>query len=107
MLKMKRIMVRYKVKPDQAGENQRYVEAVFEELRRNSPPGLRYATFKQNDGVSFVHIVSIETETGINPLSQSAAFQAFQTGIKERCEEQPVAVDLEEVGSYQFFGQGQ
>jgi hypothetical protein len=106
MLNMKRVMVRYKVKADQAGENQQYVEKVFEELRRNSPPGLRYATFKQSDGVSFVHIASIETETGVNPLSQSPAFQAFQAGIHDRCEEQPVAVDLEEVGSYQFFGNG-
>lgn len=101
---MKRVMVRYKVKPDRAGENQRYIEMVFEELQKNSPPGLRYATFKQDDGVSFVHIASIETETGDNPLSQSPAFQAFQAGIKDRCEEQPVAMDLEEVGSYQFFG---
>jgi hypothetical protein len=101
---MKRIIVRYKVKADRVGENQQYVEKVFDELRRNSPPGLRSATFKQSDGVSFVHLASIETPTGENPLSQSPAFQAFQAGIKERCEEQPVAVELEEVGSYQFFG---
>lgn len=100
---MKKIMVRYKVKPGLAADNQQYVERVFEELRRNNPPGLRYASFKQNDGVTFVHIVSLETD-GENPLSQSPAFQAFQAGIKERCEEQPVATDLEEVGSYQFFG---
>jgi hypothetical protein len=101
---MKRIMVRYKVKADRAGENQQYVEGVFEELRRNSPAGLRYASFKQADGVSFVHMVSIETEAGDNPLTQSPAFQAFQAGIKDRCEEQPVATELEEVGSYHFFG---
>lgn len=100
---MKRILVRYKVKSDQASENQHYIEKVFEELRRNSPAGLRYASFKQSDGVSFVHMVSIETDSGDNPLIQSAAFQAFQAGIKERCEEQPVATDLEEVGSYHFF----
>jgi hypothetical protein len=100
---MKRIMVRYKVKPSLADENQRYVEKVFEELRRNSPTGLRYATFKQQNGVSFVHLVSIETETGQNPLSESVAFQAFQAGIQDRCEEQPVATELEEVGSYHFF----
>lgn len=101
---MKRMIVRYKVKADRAGENQQYVEKVFEELRRNVPSGLRYATFKQSDGVSFVHLVSIETATGENPLSQSPAFQAFQVGIKDRCEEQPVVTELEEVGSYQFFG---
>jgi hypothetical protein len=98
-----RIMVRYKVKADRANENQQYVERVFEELRRDGPPGLRYASFKQSDGVSFVHLVSIETESGENPLSQSPAFQAFQAGIRERCEEQPIVTDLEEVGSYHFF----
>lgn len=101
---MKKLLVRYKVKPHFASENQQYVEKVFEELRSSNPQGLRYATFKQSDGVSFVHLVSIETESGDNPLSQSPAFQAFQAGIKERCEEQPVVTDLEEVGSYHFFG---
>ncbi len=98
---MQRLIVRYKVKPDRASENQHYVEKVFEELRQNSPPGLRYATFKQNDGVTFIHLVSIETDT--NPLPKLPAFQAFQAEIKERCEEQPVVTDLEEVGSYHFF----
>jgi hypothetical protein len=95
-------MVQYRVKPDRADENQRYIEGVFEELRQNSPAGLRYASFKQPDGVTFVHIASIETETGDNPLSQSPAFLAFQAGIRDRCEAPPVATDLEEVGSYQF-----
>jgi quinol monooxygenase YgiN len=98
---MKRLIVRYKVKPDRASENQQYVEKVFEELRQNSPPGLRYATFKQNDGVTFLHLVSIEAD--VNPLPNLPAFQAFQAGIKERCEEQPIVTDLEEVGSYHFF----
>ena len=100
---MKRIMVRYKVKPDQADENQRLVEQVYAELQHITPTGLRYATFKQNDGVSFVHIASIETENGDNPLTQLPAFKAFLAQIKERCAEPPVAVDLEEIGSYYFW----
>jgi hypothetical protein len=101
---MKKLMVRYKVKPDRAGENQQFVEQVFAELQRTSPPGLRYATFKQKDGVSFIHVASIETANGENPLQQSPAFQAFQAGIKDRCAEQPVVTELDEVGSYGFFG---
>lgn len=100
---MKRIIVQYKVKPERAAENQEFVEKVFEELRRNSPAGLRYASFKQPDNCTFMHMLSVETENGDNPLSQSAAFKAFQAGIKDRCEIQPVAIDLEEVGSYHFF----
>jgi hypothetical protein len=77
---MKRVMVRYKVKADRAGDNQRYIEKVFEELHASGPEGLRYASFKLDDGVSFVHIASIETDDGQNPLSNTAAFKAFQEG---------------------------
>jgi hypothetical protein len=76
---------------------------VFQELLSSGPEGLRYATFKVADGVSFVHIASIETADGGNPLAQSMAFKAFQAGINARCDEAPVAVDLTEVGSYRFF----
>jgi hypothetical protein len=31
------------------------------------------------------------------------AFKVFQKEIKERCEEPPVAVDLQEIGSYRLF----
>jgi hypothetical protein len=71
---MKGILVRYKVKPDRAEENAIYVGKVFEELKKTAPEGLRYATFKLDDGVSFVHIASIETDDGQNPLPESPAF---------------------------------
>jgi hypothetical protein len=96
-------MVRYKVKAERAVENEDYIRKVFEELKQTGPEGLRYASFKQDDGLSFVHIASIETEGGDNPLAASPAFKAFQAEIKDRCEEPPVAVDLHEIGSYKFF----
>jgi len=98
------VMARYKTKPDAARENQQYIEKVFQELQRNSPGDVRYVTFKLSDGVSFVHIASIETADGHNPLTQSAAFKSFQAGIKDPCEEQPVATELTEIGSYRFLG---
>ncbi len=102
---MKRIMVQYKVKADKVAENQRLVEAVFSSLEQASPPNFRYASFKKEDGVSFVHIVSIEDANGENPLAEMEAFDAFTDEIHERCEIPPEATSLEEVGSYQFFGE--
>ena len=96
---MKR-MIRYKVKADRAEENSELVRAVYEELASLRPAGLRYATFKLDDAVSFVHIASIETADGRNPLADVAAFARFQEGIGERCAEAPVTVEIEEVGSY-------
>jgi hypothetical protein len=96
-------MVRYRVKADRAAENETYVKKVFEQLERERPTGVRYATFKLDDGVSFVHIASIQSEDGTNPLTELSAFKAFTADIKDRCEEPPVTVKLNEVGSYEFF----
>jgi hypothetical protein len=97
-------MVRYKVKPDRADENEALVRAVYDELRRTEPAGLRYATFCLDDGVSFVHLSSVETDDGRNPLADVEAFARFQEGIGERCEEPPVVTALREVGSFRFTG---
>jgi len=101
---VKRMMVRYRVRPDQAAANERYVEDVFEQLDERQPSGLRYASFKLDDGVSFVHIVSRETTNGSNPLSELPAFKAFTAAIAERCDEPPVVTPLNEVGCYRMFG---
>lgn len=100
---MKQVIVRYKVKPDRAQENEELVRAVYEELRRTRPEGLRYATFRLDDEVSFVHLASIETEDGHNPLSEVRAFGRFQENIGDRCDEGPAATALSQVGSFRLF----
>jgi len=97
---MRRVVVRYKTTPEAAEENQSLVEAVFAELAESQPDGLGYATFRLEDGVSFVHVAFIEDE---NPLSESAAFAAFQENIKDRCVEPPEATPGTLIGSYGMF----
>jgi hypothetical protein len=101
---MRRVMVRYKVKADKAAENRQLIEKVFEELQAAAPAGIRYASLVGEDGVSFVHIASIETTDSSNPMGNLKAFQAFQKDIEERCEIQPEVTDLEEVGSFGLLG---
>lgn len=100
---MSRILVSYRVKPDLVEENERLVKAVYAELHETKPEGLRYSTFKGNDGVTFYHLASIDTADGSNPLAATAAFKAFQAGIKERCDSPPAPVPLETIGNYGFF----
>jgi hypothetical protein len=100
-------MVRYKVKPDQAEQNRQLVRAVYEELHLTQPTGMRYATFQLEDGVSFIHLHSNESNDGSNALTELPAFKTFQQGIPDRCEERPVVTELREIGSFRFFeGQG-
>lgn len=87
-------MVRYRVKPDQVAKNEALVRAVYDELRRAQPTGFRYATFRLEDGVTFVHLASIETEDGNNPLSKIRAFEVFQEAVGDRCDEVPVVTEL-------------
>ena len=85
---MRRVMVRYKVKPGQVAANEQLVHEVYEELSRTQPDGFHYGTFKLEDGVSFVHIASQEGEQ--NPLADVPAFQRFQAKSGDRCDEPPV-----------------
>jgi hypothetical protein len=100
-------MVRYKVKPDAAAENERLIGQVFAQLARDKPTGMRYQVFKLGDGVSFVHVGSSEAGGAEgNPLVKLEAFKNFTAGIKERCEEAPVTVEMQAIGAYDAMDAG-
>src|SRR5215472_13450782 len=99
---MANVLVRYRVRPERVAENEELVRAVYEELAETQPGGLSYATFKLDDGVTFVHVARHDDD---NPLPKTRAFQRFQAGIRDRCEEPPVATELQEIGSYRAFGE--
>jgi len=99
---MKRTMVRYKVEPGRVAENEELIRAVYEELRSTGPADMRYATFRLEDGVSFVHVHTNERSDGVNVLTSLDSFKKFQEGIRDRCDEAPVATELREIGSYRF-----
>ncbi len=94
-------VIRYRVKPELADENERLIRDVFAELAVEKPDGLRYATFRLADGVSFLHVAEIEGE--VNPLFESAAFDAFQSHIGDRVVEGPESADATLVSSYRFL----
>jgi hypothetical protein len=95
-------VVRYTTRPDRADENQALIEEVYAELTSTAPPGLRYMTFRLDDGVSFVHVASIETEDGSNPLGTTAAFAAFQRDLGDRCVAPPAVTGATLVGAHRF-----
>ena len=92
-------MVRYAVRPDQAEENTRLIEGVFDALSRGAPAGLTYASYRLDDGVSFVHVASVEDPAN-SPLSALDEFKRFTSGVKDRCEVMPVTAVLHQVGRY-------
>ncbi|OOG39814.1 hypothetical protein [Polaromonas sp. A23] len=97
---MKTILVRYKVKPELADDNQRLIEQTFAELARDKPDGLRYQTFRLDDGVSFMHVATRDGGAEESPLMKVEAFRAFLAGIKDRCVEPPVQTEVKAIGRY-------
>jgi hypothetical protein len=95
-------VVRYRTKPERAEENQQLVERVYAALADSRPDGFHYMTVRLADGVSFVHIASVETADGTNPLTTTPAFAEFQADIGARLEEGPVVVEGTVIGSYEF-----
>jgi hypothetical protein len=94
-------VIRYTTTPESADENARLVRDVYAELARENPGGLRYATFRLDDGTGFLHVALLDADE--NPLTRSPAFAAFQSDITNRLTEGPVQADATLVGSYRLF----
>ena len=97
---MRRVLVRYQVKPERLEEHEGLIGAVFRELAQTAPAGLRYGAYKEPDGVSFVHFAVISADK--NPLDSLPAFKKFASTTPERCQKPPVVVELTEVGAFGF-----
>ncbi|MGD0312564.1 MAG: hypothetical protein ABSC90_08885 [Acidimicrobiales bacterium] len=92
------VVVRYTTRPERADENERLIRAVFAELADTHPEGFRYVATRLSDGVSFVHVATLDG--GVNPLDGSPAFATFLAGIGDRCVDPPEATQGTAVGLY-------
>ena len=91
-------VIRYRTRPEAAEENVRLVKAVYAALDKATPAELEYATYRLEDGVTFVHVA--ELPDADNPLAALPEFTEFQRQIAERCVEQPAPSAATVVGSY-------
>jgi hypothetical protein len=101
---MNQRLIRYKTKPDMGDKNAELISAVFAELKAAHPDGIRYLTLRLEDD-TFIHLVETTTEDGANGLTKLAAFQAFQSGVRDRCVEPPLVRGATIVGNYRMLGE--
>jgi hypothetical protein len=94
-------VIRYTTTPECADTNAELIQAVFAELAESKPEGLHYTAFRLDDGVTFLHVAMVDGED--NPLTHSAAFGEFQSGIGGRVAEGPAQSDATVVGSYRML----
>ena len=99
---MKQTLIRYKTKPELTDKNADLIAAVFAELKAAKPQGTRYLSLRLEDD-TFIHFVETTADDGTSALPKLAAFHAFQSGIRERCVEPPVAGGVTIVGNYRML----
>ena len=102
---MSNVIVQYSIKPEHVAENERLIEAVYEELDTVKPNGIQYAAFLLEDGVSFVHVGRFDDVVAENTLPNLPAFREFQRDIANRFATKPSFSHGRKIGSYQSLAE--
>jgi hypothetical protein len=95
------MMVRAKVKAENAAEVEAAAKTMFSALEDAQPQGVRYTSCRLPDGETFVALLELEGME--NPLPSIPAFVEFQEKLKSWLVEPPVPEQLTIVGSYRSF----
>ncbi len=97
-------MIRYTLRPERVAENEQLVRMIIDQLRDLEPSGMRYAVYRLDDGVTFIHLISHGAGAGHLPGRKLDALRAFHGGLHERCIEPPIRVELSAIGEYPTVG---
>ena len=97
----KRLVTRYATRSvEEADENQRRVERVFEELAVTQPDNVSYIVLRLADH-SFVHVsFHNHADDEVNPIASTAAFAHFQEDHADRRDGGVDQQTAELVGAY-------
>ena len=96
------MMIRATVKAESVPEVEAGAREMFSAIAEAQPTGVRYASCKLPDGVTFVAILEIDDGVD-NPLPAIPAFREFQENLKNWIAEPPTPEPLEVVGTYRLF----
>src|SRR5262245_12220292 len=99
---MNALMIRSKVKPESVAEVEAAAQTMFAAIEEARPQGVRYASCRLSDGVTFVVLLALEDGVE-NPLAKVPAFREFQENLKTWVAEPPILEQLAVVGSYRLF----
>jgi hypothetical protein len=96
------LMVHSKIRAENVEDVDAAVQRLFAAIEREEPKGIRYASCRLPDGVTYVAL--LELDEGVdNPLPALPEFREFQENLKGWMAEPPTAEPLTVIGSYRFF----
>lgn len=95
-------MIRAKVKEEHVADVEQAAKRLFDAIEREQLQGVRYASTKLADGVTFVIFLQLQNPDD-NPMAPLPEFTDFQEGLKSYLAGPPSPEQLTVVGSYRLF----
>ena len=83
------VKVQYTVKAEYVETNKKNIAKVMADLRELNSPDIKYSTFLQDDGKSFVHFAIRANEEAQAILGNLESFQEFQRQLRASGLESP------------------
>ena len=95
-------MVQAKIKAENVADCDAAAKAMFAEIDKAQPQGVRYTSCKMSDGETYVALLELAEGTE-NPLPAIAAFREFQENLRKWLSGPPVTDNMTVIGSYRSF----
>lgn len=97
------LIIRAEVKEEHAADAEAGVKEMFAAVSQAQPEGVRYASCKLPDGVTFVAL--LELAEGVeNPLPTVPEWKEFTENLEGWRAAPPTVEEAQVVGSYRLFG---
>lgn len=96
------LMVRAKIKEENAADARAAVDKVIQVLKQEQPAGVQYASCLLGDGVTFVALVKLEDD-GSHPLRELPAYVEMVQNLQQWYAEPPAVDRMTVTGSYGLF----
>ena len=97
---MKTVRVIYTVHPEYVEQNKKNIEIVMNDLKKIGNPNTKYASYLEEDGVTFMHFAQYPDEETAQILNSLPSFAQFRKELKESNPvNPPKAMNLSLVGA--------
>jgi hypothetical protein len=96
------MMIRANVKPEHVGDIESALKTMFAALEVHQPKGVKYASSRASNGVSFILLLALENPAE-NPLGAIPEFKVFQESLKAWLAEPSIPEPLTVIGTYNLF----
>jgi quinol monooxygenase YgiN len=90
---MKWRMARFRVRPPEVPAVEKAIIAFVAKVA-DEPGTLRYESFREPDGVSYVHVMGFADDAAEEAHRQTMHAKQFAAELSAKCETQPVFTDL-------------